>query len=83
MTGITARLRASRKRQQQRADRSVYAAVDARDGLCCQVCGLYCGQSIHRHHKVYRSLGGETTLENLVSVCQSCHRAIHDKQVTV
>lgn len=78
-----ARVKARRQRQQAVADRAVYRAVDARDGQCCRVCGIYCGASIHRHHVRFRSLGGPTTLENLLSVCQKCHKAIHDKRIQV
>ena len=80
---LHARVKARRKRQQAVADRAVYRAVDARDGQCCRVCGTYCGNSIHRHHKRYRSLGGSTTLENLLSVCGRCHQAIHDKRIVL
>ena len=78
-----ARVKARRKRQQAAADRAVYLAVDARDGQCCRVCGVYCGSSIHRHHRRYRSLGGATTLENLLSVCGRCHQAIHAKRIVL
>lgn len=71
------------KRRQRRADHLVYRAVDERDGQQCQVCGIYCGNSIHRHHIKYRSLGGETTLENLTSLCQKCHRAVHERRVSL
>jgi 5-methylcytosine-specific restriction endonuclease McrA len=78
-----ARVKARRRRQQAAADRAVYRAVDARDGKVCQCCFIYCGNSIHRHHVIYRSLGGATCLENLLSVCQKCHKAIHDKRIPV
>jgi 5-methylcytosine-specific restriction endonuclease McrA len=74
-----ARVKARRQRSEAQANRLVYRAVDARDGQCCRVCGIYCGASIHRHHIKFRSLGGLTTLENLKSVCQRCHRAIHER----
>lgn len=72
-----ARVKARRQRQTSKADRLVYAAVDARDGQCCTKCGIYCGGSIHRHHKVFRSQGGATTLENVISLCQRHHREAH------
>jgi 5-methylcytosine-specific restriction endonuclease McrA len=74
-----ARVKARRKRQERQQHAAVYRAVDARDGLICQSCGIYCGRSIHRHHKIFRSQGGPTTLENLQSLCQRCHRAIHER----
>lgn len=81
--GTHARAKARAKREQAKADRRVYAAVDARDGMCCRVCGIYCGKSIERHHILYRSLGGKTTLENIVSLCQKHHRAVHAKLIQV
>lgn len=81
--GTLKRLKARGKRQEAKANRLVYQAVHARDGRVCQVCRIYCGQSIHLHHVIYRSLGGPTTVGNLLSVCQRCHNAIHAKTIQV
>jgi len=76
-----AKVKARLKRLQARQDRKVYEAVDLRDGLRCRVCGIFCGQSIHRHHVVYRSQGGKTELSNLISLCVKHHQAIHARQM--
>jgi 5-methylcytosine-specific restriction endonuclease McrA len=76
-------VKARRQRSEAKANRLVYRAVHARDEQFCRVCRIYCGASIHLHHIVYRSLGGPTTLENLLSVCQKCHAAIHAKRIEV
>ena len=68
------RVKARRKRQQQKLDRAVYRQVNERDGHCCQVCGRY---GVERHHKVMRSRGGQTTVENVASLCRSCHQRAH------
>jgi 5-methylcytosine-specific restriction endonuclease McrA len=81
--GTLKRLKASLKRLERHQHAAVYKAVHERDRRICQVCRIYCGQSIHLHHVVYRSLGGPTTLENLLSVCQKCHAAIHAKTIQV
>ena len=60
--------------------RAVYAAVTARDQHC-QCCDRPSG--LQRHHIVYRSLGGPTTTENVVLVCEACHAAIHDKRIAI
>lgn len=60
-------------RQQAKADKSVYALVDARDGLRCRVCREYQGYEIQRHHILARSLGGLTTTANLISLCANDH----------
>lgn len=75
--GTAKREKAALKRQERRQHRAVYEAVHARDQRLCRLCGLYCGQSIHLHHVVYRSQGGPTSVENLLSVCQRCHTGIH------
>lgn len=71
--GITARLRAAKRRRQQREDHEVYEQVDLRDGKTSRVSGIYCGDAIHRHHIVPRSLGGETTLANVISLTPDEH----------
>lgn len=71
--GTTKRQKAAGKRKQSKADRLVYAAVDARDGLRCRICGEWAGLDIHRHHLVYRSAGGLTTTANILSLCANCH----------
>lgn len=48
----------------------------ARDNWTCQDCGVKChnGVRIQAHHIVSRRLGGGDELENLVTLCASCHR---------
>ena len=70
--GLTARLRAAKKAKQSRADRKVYAAVDARDGLRSRYSGVYKGQAIHRHH-IEKRRPGNTTLENVISLTKHEH----------
>lgn len=72
------RMKARKQRQQAKADRQVYAAVTARDGGCCRVCGSRV--NVHRHHLKPRSLGGETTESNLVLLCGACHRNAHERR---
>lgn len=81
LKGTMGRLKAALKRLEKRQYRQVYEAVHARDGRACRVCGIYCGQSIHLHHYIYRSQGGPTTVENLLSVCHKCHAGIHARTV--
>ena len=71
--GIAKRQKAAGKRKQSQADKLVYVAVDARDGLRCRICLEYAGLDIHRHHLVYRSAGGLTTTANVLSLCPTCH----------
>ena len=71
--GTAKRQKAAGKRSQAKADKLVYQAVDARDGLRCRICLKYAGVDIHRHHLVYRSAGGRTATENVLSLCANCH----------
>ena len=55
--------------------------VFERDGFRC----CYCYQqqppeqhSLHCHHVVYKSQGGQDVLSNLKTVCWICHRNLHD-----
>lgn len=74
--GITAKLRASKRAKAQRDSRAVYHAVDLRDGLKSRLSGI-ADQGIERHHLRYRSLGGGTTTENVISLTPAEHNLIH------
>lgn len=71
--GTSRRQKAAGQRAQAKADKRVYQQVDARDGLRCRICLEYAGLDIHRHHLVYRSAGGLTATENVLSLCANCH----------
>ena len=47
-----------------------------RDSWRCQLCGSM--QQLEVHHRVFRSHGGKDAEENLVTLCHSCHSALHD-----
>ena len=47
-----------------------------RDKYTCQCCGKK-NCRVEAHHIVFRSNGGGDTLENLVTLCEDCHKAIH------
>jgi len=80
--GTAKRQRAASKREQAKADRLVYAAVDARDQHRCRVCREYRGIDIQRHHIVYRSVGGQTTTQNVISLCAECHLVgVHEGRI--
>lgn len=72
------------------SDRDVYRAVTLRDGRKCRAC---CGQADpdatnmlkhgHRHHIIFRSMGGATTTQNVCLVCNACHADIHGYRLTL
>jgi len=52
-----------------------------RDGWKCRNCGSR--NDLHQHHIEYRSHGGSDELDNLVTLCWKCHRAVHDGKLKV
>jgi 5-methylcytosine-specific restriction endonuclease McrA len=83
VTGITAQLRARKRRDRLNAYVRACRAVDQRDGDVCRVCYAFIKSGAHHHHIVPRSLGGTNTTDNLIRVCASCHRDIHAKKLLV
>jgi len=55
----------------------IRAVVFERDNYQCQVCGAIRQLELH-HWEHFRSGGGATTVENLVTVCHKHHQLIHD-----
>ncbi len=57
--------------------------VYARDDHQCQNCrrrgGPYGDVELHAHHIVPKSRGGVHRLENLVTLCEPCHDAVHSR----
>ena len=58
---------------------NVKAFVLARDNYQCQS-GQKCKHSdkLHVHHIVFRSNGGTNAPENLITLCEKCHKDLHD-----
>jgi 5-methylcytosine-specific restriction endonuclease McrA len=68
-------------RGSHRVSHDVRDKVLARDGYHCQHCGT--SGSTHNkltmHHQIYRRHGGQSTVDNLITLCQSCHSDYHRK----
>jgi 5-methylcytosine-specific restriction endonuclease McrA len=56
-------------------------AVMYRDNKRCKVCKSR--NNLHAHHIVFRSQGGDDCSFNLLTVCNDCHEAIHDRYVII
>lgn len=64
--------------------------VYRRDDYTCQNCGRKSGPHatngngvrLHAHHVVPKSKGGSNGLDNLVTLCESCHNRAHDHDIT-
>ena len=53
-------------------------AVLKRDGYRCRICGS--GKNLHVHHITYERLFHEE-LDDLLTVCNKCHRKLHSEDV--
>lgn len=58
--------------------------VEIRDGSKCRLCRRQCRfdapkltQRADPHHVIFRSAGGDDTLENVLKLCRSCHDDVH------
>ena len=52
------------------------AACLNRDNYTCQCCKTKKG-TLHAHHIIYRRNGGADTLDNLITLCEGCHKKLH------
>jgi 5-methylcytosine-specific restriction endonuclease McrA len=50
--------------------------VFERDGWKCRSCRFTSG--LHPHHIVFKSQQGKDVLNNLITLCYSCHQGVHD-----
>ena len=57
-----------------------HEAVLNRDNYTCQYCKTKKG-TMHVHHIIYRSNSGSDTMENLITLCESCHRKLHNGEL--
>ena len=54
-----------------------HEAVLNRDNYTCQCCKKKKG-TMHVHHIIYRSNGGSNKMDNLITLCEDCHKKLHD-----
>jgi len=59
--------------------RKLRTDVLERDGWHCQYCGG--SDRLQVHHMCSRSLFGDDTNENLITLCADCHSDIHQKHL--
>lgn len=68
------------KNPRVRLNHSEYAAlrlsVMKRDGWRCQQCGTR--EHLEVHHVGFRSRSGSDVPDNLLTLCSSCHRGVHE-----
>lgn len=56
------------------------AYVLMRDNHTCQCCKTKKG-TLHVHHIVYRSKGGSDDTDNLITLCENCHKKLHKSEL--
>jgi 5-methylcytosine-specific restriction endonuclease McrA len=62
-------------------DKKLTIQVYTRDNWKCRHC---CDRSnLHPHHVIFRSQQGPDQLNNLLTLCAQCHRALHDKKLEI
>lgn len=55
-----------------------------RDNYQCQCCkGKHKDSKLEVHHIIFRSRGGSDEQENLITLCHTCHRQLHEGKITL
>lgn len=58
------------------------AMVLNRDNYTCQYCkGKHKDSKLEVHHIVFRSQGGSDEQANLITLCHTCHKSLHDGKI--
>ena len=67
------------KKPRLKLDRQAYDVLRVRvldrDGWRCQLCGS--SLELQVHHLTFRSRLGSDTIDNLITLCTTCHREQH------
>lgn len=56
--------------------KTIREVVRERDGELCRLCGS--NSRVEIHHKIPYIFGGTHDLENLITLCKSCHRCVEN-----
>jgi hypothetical protein len=75
-------LKGSQYQDPTRLDENLRIACLMRDGYSCQQCGKH-QTRLEAHHIVFREQGGKDSLTNLVALCETCHKKVHQGKVTL
>jgi len=60
------------------------AYILSRDNYTCQYCkGKSKDSRLHVHHIVFRSNGGSDNEDNLITLCETCHKKLHKDEITL
>ncbi len=73
-------LQGSQYQDPTRLDENLRIACLMRDGYTCQRCGKQ-QVRLEAHHLMFREQGGKDTLTNLLTLCQTCHKNLHQGKI--
>ena len=60
------------------------AMVLNRDNYTCQCCkGKHKDSKLEVHHIIFRSQGGSDEASNLITLCHTCHKALHNGKISL
>lgn len=79
---INPMLRGSQYQGPMRLDENLCMVCLMRDGYACQNCGKKPGR-LEAHHLIYREQGGKDSLTNLLTLCEGCHKRVHEGKITL
>ncbi|MCF7910840.1 HNH endonuclease [Candidatus Pacearchaeota archaeon] len=69
------------QRGQQFMFENTKAYIRSRDNYTCQICNKKCLDYNEVHHIVWRRHGGSDKPDNLILLCESCHKKVHKNLV--
>lgn len=73
-------LKGSQYQEPMRLDENLRIACLMRDGYRCQQCDKQ-GVRLEAHHIIFRQQGGKDTLTNLLTLCEACHKKVHQGKI--
>jgi len=68
--------------QSNRLDENLRMATLMRDKYQCVSCGKKNVQ-LQAHHIVHQCQSGKDTIKNLITLCQQCHKKVHQSKITL
>ncbi len=72
-------LAGNRYQDPARLDENLRMACLMRDGYTCQQCSKQ-KVRLEAHHLIFKERGGKDTLNNLLTLCEACHKKLHQNK---
>jgi len=73
------RLKGKEYQRKRYEGRNFREKVLIRDNYTCQICGNK--KNLEVHHIIPRSKGGTNVVENGITLCKNCHKAVHECKI--